>query len=391
MRVLHSVATYLNISENWIYPQIVQVPGVESRVLCSSTTNLDCFPIRGSKLIIDPPPWNRSFGIPRLLNALGRRLGCGGLLRQLKIRAWQPQIIHAHFGTRGWEALTLKKLLCIPLVTSFYGYDAWLLPEAEPSWRERYRDLFKHGDVFLVEGPAMRQRLRGIDCPEEKISVQRIGVDLDSLPFEEKHFSGDLKIIMVGRFVEKKGFVDGLRACVLARSKGVNLTISIIGDASAGDSEGQRIKRELQTLASCPELDNRVQFTGFIPLQKTRELLKTHNVFLCPSKHAASGDAEGGSPVVLTEAMAFGLLCIGTRHCDIPEVVVDGKTGYLSNESDVIGMSEILCSIGNGSNRLLELTKQGRKHVEQNFSAPIQSQKLRAIYQSLLSPAVCRC
>lgn len=382
VRVLHSVATYLNRSENWIYPQIIRVPGVEGRVLCSSTTNLDSFPIESSKLIVDPPPWNRSFGIPRLLNALGRRLGCGGLLPRLRIRAWKPQIMHAHFGARGWEALTLKKLLRIPLVTSFYGYDAWLLPEAEPDWRSRYRDLFKHGDIFLVEGPAMARRLVELGCPKEKISVQRIGVDVESLPFEAKDFSGDLKIAMVGRFVEKKGFVDGLRACVLARSQGVNLTVTIIGDASAGDLNGQRIKQELQTLASCPELDKRVRFTGFMPLQKTRELLRTHNVFLCPSKHAAGGDAEGGSPVALTEAMALGLVCVATSHCDIPEVVINGETGFLAAEGDIVGMAGVLAEISFNRLPTGSITKAGRQHVAKNFSLDHLRYRLKFSYDT---------
>ena len=59
-------------------------------------------------------------------------------------------------------------------------------------------------------------------------------------------------------------------------------------------------------------------------------MISRHNVLICPSKHAPDGDAEGGLPFVITEAMALGLLCIGSRHCDIPEAVIDQVTGYLS-------------------------------------------------------------
>ena len=387
MRVLHSVATYLDVSENWIYPQMFHVPGVESRVICSSVMNLETFPIDRRGLIVDPPPRNSTFGIPRLLNALGRRLGIGGEVldvSRLKLRLWRPRIIHAHFGMRGVDCLRLKRLLKAPLITSFYGYDAWMLPQSEPVWLERYQQLFTTGDAFLAEGPAMRDRLIRLGCRPEKVRVHRIGVDIAALPFTPKPISGPLQIVMVGRFVEKKGLTDGLRACLIARSHGVDLRITVIGDASNGDNAGRQLKEELVKLASEPELSGRVEFTGFLPMEITRETMWAHQIFLCPSKHASNGDAEGGSPVVLTEAMAAGLLCIGTRHCDIPEVIVEGKTGYLCTEGDASKMAEVLCQVANDSTGVVTLVAQGRKHIEERFSRKTQLQKLGHIYGSLV-------
>lgn len=381
--MLHSITTYLNLSENWIYPQIACVPDADTRVVCSEVANLADFPIASEKLILDRPTWDQLFGIPRLLDAAARRLHWRRMYGCNQIRKWKPEALHAHFGTRGWEALSLRKALHIPLITSFYGYDAWLVPEVDPKWHARYRDLFEQGDIFLVEGSAMAARLAVLDCPRSKILVHRIGVDLDSLPFEPKRFSDELRIVMVGRFVEKKGLVDGLSACCRARSSGVNLTVTIIGDMSAGDRNGERIRQELQVLASRPELCGRVQFTGFLPLRATRELVSRQNIFLCPSKHAANGDAEGGSPVALAEAMALGLVPIGTNHCDIPEIVIDGKTGYLCNEGDVDGMANLLCVIESSPDSLAELAKEARAHIETNFSLLKQLDKVQHIYESI--------
>lgn len=385
IRVLHSVGTFLNVSENWIYPTITRVPDVESRVMCSSVRNREVFPI-ANELFVDPPLWSRAFGIPRFFNAVGRRIGCGGALTRLRARAWRPNLLHGHFGTRGWECLRLKLQIRCPLVTSFYGYDAWLLPHNDTLWCERYRKLFAIGEAFLVEGPAMRRRLCELGCPEKKVIVQRIGVDLDSLSFEPRNFADGLNIIMVARFVEKKGFVDGLRACALARHLGVKLKVTIVGDASAEDAAGNKIKQELQELARGPELAGLVYFAGFLPLHKTRELMKEQNVFLCPSRHASNGDAEGGSPVALTEAMAAGLLCVGTRHCDIPEVILDGETGLLCEEGNSPSLASTLRRAGELGARATDITQTARRHVEKNFSLSGQMRKLRAVYEPLLSP-----
>jgi colanic acid/amylovoran biosynthesis glycosyltransferase len=381
LRVLHSVGTFLNVSENWIYPQIACVPNVSGRVLCGAIINREMFPIGEARLFINPPPWKKAFGIPRICNALARRVGWGGSFVRAKIAWWEPQVLHAHFGMRGWESVALKIRLQCRLITSFYGYDAWLLPKAEPVWRARYHELFGAGDVFLVEGPAMRDRLCELGCPEEKVVIQRIGVDLDSLVFEARDFSSELKIIMVARFVEKKGFADGLRACAIASAQGTKLSVTVVGDASIGDEAGQRIKRELLEIAKCPELAGHVRFTGFVPLLTIQALLKEHNVFLCPSKHAANGDAEGGSPVALTEAMAAGLLCVGTRHCDIPQVILNGKTGFLCKEGDVSEIAETLSILQQNSGKSSPITENGRRHVEENFSLQAQMDKLGAIYR----------
>lgn len=381
IRVLHTLGTFLKVSENWIYPQILGVTGVDGRVLCSSVANHETFPLNTKTLIVDPPSRDHFFGIPRLINSAARRLGQPSASAALRIALWRPHAVHAHFGMRGWESLNLKRRLGVPLITSFYGYDAWKLPESQPFWRQRYADLFAIGDVFLVEGAAMRGRLIELGCAPEKVMIQRIGVDVSTLSYEKKDFAR-LRVVMVARFVEKKGLVDGLRACALARSRGADLTVTIIGDAT--DPTGQRIKTELQEIAGSPELIGLVKFAGFLPLDETRRLISQHNVFLSPSKHAANGDAEGGSPVALTEAMGLGLLCIGTRHCDIPEVI-NQRTGYLCNESDVAGMSQVLSDVARVPRRLEELTRAGRIHVEEHFSQATQLKRARWNYESLLN------
>jgi colanic acid/amylovoran biosynthesis glycosyltransferase len=199
--------------------------------------------------------------------------------------------------------------------------------------------------MFLVEGPAMRSRLVELGCAAEKVCVHRIGVDLTNLMFRERNFVEPLTIIMVGRFVEKKGLVDGVQACALAARRGLNLKLTIVGGPRKGEAIGQRIEMELREYASHPALAGRVSFTGFLTLPETRDLVSKQHLFLSPSRHAANGDAEGGSPVILTEAMAQGLLCIGTRHCDIPEVIIDGETGFLGAEGKPEELAEILLSL----------------------------------------------
>jgi colanic acid/amylovoran biosynthesis glycosyltransferase len=384
IRVLHSLGVFLRTTENWIYPQITLVPGVTSAVLCHQILNPVAFPLEGQ------PLWKREIfarnpAQPRVFRAVKRMMNLPANAAALShARIWKPTIVHAHFGTVGWQSLRLKRVLAAPLVTTFYGYDGWQLPTTNPEWEPRFARLFTRGDFFLVEGPAFRQRLVDLGCPLEKIRIRRLGVDLGRLTYQSRKFTGTLKIAMVGRFVEKKGLVDGLTACAKATASGVNLSVTIIGDTLPGDPVGQGIKQELAAIIESFRMTNHVNFKGTMSHEETVQLLAAHDILLCPSKHSTNGDAEGGLPFVLTEAMALGLLCVGSNHCDIPEAIIHGITGFLFDEGNVDQLSAWLQRISCDPECAPSITAAARKHVEENFDQSRQLLVLAQIYQEIV-------
>jgi colanic acid/amylovoran biosynthesis glycosyltransferase len=382
IRVLHVVPEFLPVTQNWIYPQITLVPGVSSAVLCQKTIPAGEFPLNGR------PLWRREITVPEWLAAGPKPLRrikrlvnlTAAALAFHHARLWKPEIIHAHFGPTGWETLSLKKAVAAPLITSFYGFDAWELPTTNPEWCEFLRQLFAEGDLFLVEGPAFRQRLVDLGCAYDKIRVQKLGVDIGSLNYRHRNFTSSFKIAMVGRFIEKKGFVDGLAACAKASASGVNLHVTIVGDDLIDAPGGTRIREQLLAIAQFPEMAGRVHFKGRLPHDETLKAMNDADILLCPSRHSKTGDAEGGLPVILIEAMALGVLCVGSRHCDIPEAVIDGTTGFLFEEGNVEQLAQLLERISRSPECLPPIVTEARRHVEQNFNQSCVLPSLGHIY-----------
>jgi colanic acid/amylovoran biosynthesis glycosyltransferase len=377
----------LPVTQNWIHPQVTLVPGVSSAVLCTKVVAAAEFPLNGT------PLWRRELNVPALLvtgpkpfRAVRRLVNIGArAVASRQARFWKPEIIHAHFGTAGWEHLSLTKALGAPLITSFYGFDAWQLPTTNPEWRLRFAQLFACGDLFLVEGPAFRQRLVELGCAAEKVRIQRLGIDVGRLEYRHRNFAGPLKVVMVGRFAEKKGLVDGLTACAKAAASGIDLNVTIIGDAlpEEVDPVGQRNKRKMRRIAQSSEMSNRVYFMGMLPHEETLRIMATQDVFLCPSRHASNGDAEGGFPVVLIEAMALGLLCLGSRHCDIPEAIIDGITGFLFDEGNVEQLTKLITAIARSRECVPPIVTAARTHVENNFNRVSLLPTLGEIYRGI--------
>jgi colanic acid/amylovoran biosynthesis glycosyltransferase len=377
LKVLHALDSYLPTTQNWIRPQVALVPGIDAAVICESLENSEQFPVAGWRIFLQGPRVSKADRFGRLKQKAFTRSGFYKNFAALQARLWRPSLIHAHFGWRGVRSLRLKHALGVPMITSFYGADAWI----DATWVEKYSELWRTGDLFFGEGPAMRQRLIDLGCPPEKIRIQRLGVDVANITYTAPDLSKGMKIGIVGRFVEKKGLPDGLTACLHAAQRGVNLRVTIIGDAFSNDTAGQEIKRKLFGLAAEPALAGRVFFTGFVSQTEMLAILKRQNILLCPSKHAANGDAEGGMPFVLTEAMAMGLIGIGSRHCDMQELITDGRTGYLFNEGDINGLTEVLCKMPSMADRAGEIADAARRHIEKNFNLLRQLAILSDIYR----------
>ena len=75
---------------------------------------------------------------------------------------------------------------------------------------------------------------------------------------------------------------------------------------------------------------------------------------------------------------------VSTFHCDIPEVVVDGKSGFLVQEKDTNGLAERIEHLINHPELWESMGTAGRKHVEEEFNIAKQAAKLESIYDSLL-------
>jgi len=99
---------------------------------------------------------------------------------------------------------------------------------------------------------------------------------------------------------------------------------------------------------------------------------------------AADGDTEGGLPVALIEMAATGMPVISTTHCDIPEAIHDGISGRLAAERDVDGLVAHLRWLVAHPDAWEEMVSAARRHIEVEFNAKTQGERLAAIYRNVI-------
>jgi colanic acid/amylovoran biosynthesis glycosyltransferase len=231
----------------------------------------------------------------------------------------------------------------------------------------------------------MRKTLLELGCPDSKVRVQHLGIDCKKIPFIPRKLDDHqkIKILIAGTFREKKGITYALEAFAKLTSTYKNIEVTLIGDAGRSQRE-VNYKKEIANIIDTRNIADKVNCLGFLPYPAFIEEAKNNHIFLSPSIHPSDGETEGGAPVALIEMSAYGMPIVSTFHCDIPEVVIDGKTGFLVPEKDINGLAERLEHLINHLELWESMGRAGRKHIEEEFNIVTQTTKLEAFYDSLL-------
>jgi colanic acid/amylovoran biosynthesis glycosyltransferase len=245
------------------------------------------------------------------------------------------------------------------------------------------RWLFDVGTGFVVEGPAMAQRLEALGCPAEKIHLLPITIDVARYTYRPRPMgpSDQLRILFVGRFAPKKGLEPMLHALHRARSRLGPFEFRIIGGGT--DESDAAVRR----LACDLGLEDRVCFLGFrTRIEVIRELDDAH-ILAVPSMTGSDGDTEGGAPTILLEAQVSGLPVLGTDHADIPFVLAPPYRQYLAAEGSADSLADRLLALRADARRWPELASAGRDHILAQHG-PANFSRLEALYDLAAQKAI---
>lgn len=292
------------------------------------------------------------------------------------LRSKPYDIVHCHFGPNGIRSAIFREIGVLhgKIITVFHGHDVSRYVQTQGP--RVYRRLFRKGDFFLPVSDRWRRRLVELGCDEPKIRVHRMGVDCAALTFKPRapKSAGTIRLVSVARLVEKKGIEYAIRAVMrLGRSyRGVRY--DIVGDGPLHGSLDRVLRSE--------ETEAAIRFHGWKNQEEVAEFLDESDVLLAPSVTSSDGDQEG-IPVVMMEAMALGLPIVTTAHSGIPELVQDGRSGFLVPERDVDALVDKLTYLLEHPEIWSSMGQAGRTFVEQHYNMEQLNDRLVELYREL--------
>ena len=266
-------------------------------------------------------------------------------------------VVLAEYGQTGLAVLNACLETSIPLVVHFHGFDAFDQRVVD-ELGQYYPRLFEQSSSIVAASKSMRDRLVELGAPAGKISVNPYGVDTslfmsaDTVPVQPTFVS-------VGRFVDKKAPHLTLLSFKQALEQHANARLVMVGDGE--------LLEACKQMAKALGISSSVQFLGVCNPSEIAVLLRSATAFVQHSIRTSYGDSESLG-VVFLEAGASGLPVIATRHDGIPEVVLDGETGFLVEEGNIDEMAERMIRLIRNPDLAVKLGKAARERIFEQFN-----------------------
>lgn len=276
--------------------------------------------------------------------------------------------LHVHFATAGASVASLtKRVFPIGLSMTVHGPD-----EFANVRYEHFSEKIDAADFVVCISDFARSQTMQHSAPTNwsKLDVSRLGVDPTRFaPRSEARPAAEFSMLCVGRLTPAKGQHLLLDAVAALRDAGESVRLHLAGDGP----DRAALERHARGLG----IEQWVQFHGALNHDQVRTLYGRCDAFVLPSF------AEG-IPVVLMEAMAAGLPCVSTRIAGIPELIVDGESGFLTSPSNLPQLVERLRQLIHDADLRDYLGMNGRQRVLEVYDLDRNIDGLAALFQQRL-------
>jgi colanic acid/amylovoran biosynthesis glycosyltransferase len=288
-----------------------------------------------------------------------------------KLRREPVTMIHAQWAHAGATiGMYAAWLLGVPF--SFTGHAADLFRD-----RVALKDKIRRANFIIAISNFHRRLYIQNGAREEQLHIVFCGIDVKQFPMRAAQRAiPPLRILSVGRLIEKKGFHLLIDACRLLQDHGTEFECVIAG---SGPMEVE-LRRRIASL----DLQDRVIITGKAVLQEALpQFLTEGDVFVQPCIWSRDNDVDG-TPRTLMEAMACGLPCVSTRIVGIPDIIVDGQSGLLVAPDDPQELAEAIGRLLDDNNLARRLAIGGRERIEEHFNLDTCVEPLVELFASQL-------
>lgn len=314
----------------------------------------------------------------------------------------QADIIHCHTWYTHLAGIFARQLLQVPLILTTHSLETqrpWKVEQLGNGYflsRWIEQNAYKTSDGIIAVSEQMRRDvIESYEVQSEKVTVIHNGIDPE---FYQPTFNNELLkeyridpeipfVLFVGRITRQKGISQ-----LIAAARYFNKNCQIVLCAGAPDTK--EIAKETEELIAMlrSEREGVILISEMLPRDKVKVLYSHARVFACPSLYEPFG-------IINLEAMACETPVVGSQVGGIPEVVIDGTTGFLvplksvsKNDFNPIDPESFQKDFAAKINRLLDnedlatnMGKASRARVLKHFTWESIARKTFSYYQEVIS------
>lgn len=288
----------------------------------------------------------------------------------------KPDIIHSHSpGVLGTHAVIASFKHSIPLIFTYHTFigdsvyfisDSILVQQILKKllsiWLRWY---VRRCHAFILPSNAVYKEI-GQHLTQREAHVIPTGINVQRFTrgnghrVRKKYGKNGKIVIHVGRIVKEKNLDILVDVVPLIRNAHPDITFLIVGEGPA--------RMELEALVKKKNVEDFFRFTGFIPDEELPDYYAAADVFAFPSTYETQG-------IVALEAMAAGVPVVASRYRALPDLIVDGRNGFLFSPGNTEELATKLCMAFESE----KIQKEGRKTAEE-YSVEKCAEKLLSLY-----------
>lgn len=224
-----------------------------------------------------------------------------------------------------------------------------VVPEGSPVRARALRVLDRLVDRWVTLSPSSARALAGLGIEADWIPNPIRIVPNGHRPLRE---GGPLRLLFVGRYGERKGCSELIAALAQARAAGAEATLRFVGQEEY-DGEERALRQDVEDFGVAGAVD----FAGLMDGEELARCYAEAQVLCLPSRRE-------GVPLVLLEAMAFGLPVIATPVGGIADYVTDGDNGLLVPPGDVDALAASIQELAADRDLRDRLGEAGRRRID---------------------------
>lgn len=233
-----------------------------------------------------------------------------------------------------------------------------------------YKTVFRNSKVILMSKLLYPDISKYVSADDVYICPN--GIDNSNLlPVKNYHPETRVSVLYLSNMMRAKGVMDLLEAMSLLKNRNCNVEVHFAGKWS--DVNEDLFNERVHGLG----LDRIVFAHGPVYGEEKSTLYGDADIFAFPSHDECF-------PLVLLEAMKFGLPVVCTDVGGIPDIVIDGITGLLFPAGDIGSLAEKLELLINDHGMAQQMGKAGRKRFEERFTLGIFEENLKKTFLEVL-------
>lgn len=282
------------------------------------------------------------------------------------LKTFQPDIFHAHFISSYGLIGALTNFH--PFYVSVWGTDIFQFPSKNPINRKLIEFTLNRADRICSTSHVMGKETN--KYTNKEISITPFGVDLNIFKPLAKEDKTTIQIGIVKALSDKYGISTLIQAFKLVHNKHNDTELVIVG--------GGPQLNDYKELSNKLNISDRVKFIGRIPNTEVPKFINKMDIFTVPSR-----DQESFG-VAAVEAMACGVPVVVTNVGGLPEVVVEGKTGFIVPKEDPDQLAAAIIRLIENKEERLNMGQNGIIHVKKEYEWNENASRMEKLYHKTL-------